>query len=76
VTPFHRLNRTYKFHTRARSGFKNVTGAVCLTALFVVWYNYLRPHGALRGRTPIHVPELHQVHTLQGQWLKLLQMAA
>jgi len=70
-----RLNRTYKFHTRARSGFKNVTGAVCLTALFVVWYNYLRPHGALGGRTPIHVPELHQVRTLQGQWLKLLQLA-
>jgi len=71
-----RLNRTYKFHTRARAGFKSQQGAVALTALFVAYYNFLRPHGALHYTTPIHVPELHQPTTLQGQWLKLLEMAA
>ena len=71
-----RLNRTYKFHTRARAGFKTNHGAVALTALFVAHYNFLRPHGALKYRVPIHVPELHTPLTLQGQWLKLLEMAA
>jgi len=71
-----RLNRTYKFHTRARAGFKNQHGAVALTALFVAYYDFLRPHSALKYRVPIHVPGLHQPTTLQGQWLKLLEMAA
>ncbi len=71
-----RLNRTYKFHTRARSGFKNQQGAVALTTLFVAYYNFLRPHTSLKGNVPIHVQELHRIPTLQGQWLKLLQMGA
>jgi len=71
-----RLNRTYKFHTRARAGFKNQQGAVALTALFVAYYNFLRPHGALNYAVPIHVPELHTPLTLQDRWLKLLEMAA
>lgn len=70
-----RLNRTYKFHTRARAGFKNQQGAVALTALFVAYYNFLRPHGALKGATPIEVPELLKIERLQDQWLKLLEMA-
>lgn len=71
-----RLNRTYKFHTRARSGFKNQQGAVALTTLFVAYYNFLRPHGALQYKIPIPLDELQQPGTLQGQWLKLLEMAA
>ena len=70
-----RLNRTYKFHTRARSGFKNQQGAIALTALFVAYYNFLRPHSALNYEVPIHLPELHEPLTLQGRWLKLLEMA-
>ena len=71
-----RLNRTYKFHTRARCGFKNTNGAVALTTLFVAYYNFLRPHSSLNDKTPIHLPELKTPDTLQGQWLKMLQMAA
>lgn len=71
-----RLNRTYKFHTRARAGFKHQQGAVALTALFVAYYNFLRPHGVLLGRVPVPVPELALPATLQERWLKLLQMAA
>jgi len=71
-----RLNRTYKFHTRARSGFNNQQGAVALTALFVAHYNFLRPHSALNCAVPISIPELQAPLTLQGRWLKLLEMAA
>jgi len=36
-----RLNRTYKFHTRAAGGFNSVNGAIALTTLFVTFYNFL-----------------------------------
>ncbi|MCF6175429.1 MAG: hypothetical protein L3J71_06660 [Victivallaceae bacterium] len=35
-----RLNRTYKYHTRPRAGFKTFDGAVCLTVLFVAFCNF------------------------------------
>lgn len=71
-----RLNRTYKFHTRARVGFKNQQGVVALTALFVAYYNFLRPHGGLNYCVPVQIPELQTPVTLQARWLKLLEMAA
>ncbi|MDD5677193.1 MAG: DDE-type integrase/transposase/recombinase [Kiritimatiellae bacterium] len=70
-----RLNRTYKFHTRARCGFKNFNGAMALTALFVTYYNFLRPHGALDYKTPVPIDALQGVRTIQGQWTKILLMA-
>lgn len=71
-----RLNRTYRWHTRSRFGHKDINGATALTTLFVAYYNFLRPHGSLRGRTPVHLPELDGVATLQGKWIRLLQPAA
>ena len=71
-----RLNRTYKFHTRARSGFKNSNGAVALTTLFVTYYNFLRPHHTLNHKPPIILPIFNNISTIQGKWLKLLQSAA
>jgi len=71
-----RLNRTYKFHTRARCGFKNINGATVLTTLFVAYYNFLRPHSSLNFKTPLHLPELDSITTIQGKWLKMLELAA
>jgi len=71
-----RLNRTYKFHTRARCGFKNTNGATVLTTLFVTYYNFLRPHSSLNFKTPIHTHELDNITTIQGKWLKILELAA
>lgn len=71
-----RLNRTYRFHTRSRSGHKSLDGARALTTLFVAYYNFLRPHGSLDGGPPLRMPELDGVRTLQGRWLKLLELAA
>ena len=70
-----RLNRTYKFHTRARSGFKQFNGAVALTVLFVTHYNFLRAHGALKYKTPVSIPDLNGIRTIQAQWSKILHMA-
>jgi putative transposase len=70
-----RLNRTYKYHTRPRAGFKSFKGYNCLTVLFVAFYNYIRPHSSCRGEPPVPIPELEAVTTWPGQWLKLLQMS-
>ena len=69
-----RLNRTYRYHTRSRSGHKNLNSARALTTLFVLHYNFLRRHRSLGNKPPIHLPELDQIKTLQGRWLKLLQL--
>jgi putative transposase len=71
-----RLNRTYRYHTRSCSGHKSLNGANALTTLFVAYYNFMRPHGGLKGKAPIHLSKLEGVDTLQGKWLKLLSIAA
>ena len=68
--------RTYKYHVRPACGFATRNGAVALTTLFVTHYNFLRPHLALGYRVPIPLPELSSVTTLQGQWNKILALAA
>jgi transposase-like protein len=70
-----RLNRTYRFHTRAASGFPSHNGALLLTVLFVTHYNFLRPHTSLYGDRPVHLDELDSIPTLQARWCKLLDMA-
>lgn len=70
-----RLNRTYRFHTRAAGGFDSRNGALTLTALFATYYNFLRPHSSLYGDTPVHLDALDAVPTLQARWCKLLNLA-
>lgn len=70
-----RLNRTYKFHTRAACGFNSIPGALALTTLFVTYYNFFRPHFALNYQPPIPLPHLQNIPTLQGKWAKILQLA-
>lgn len=71
-----RLNRTFKQHVRPSAGFNAFNGAVSLTILFVTHYNFLRPHMALDYKTPIPIKDLHDVHTIQAKWIKILSMAA
>ena len=39
-----RLNRTYKTSYRPTNGFDNIDGANYELALWVTYYNFLRPH--------------------------------
>jgi putative transposase len=70
-----RLNRTYKHHVRSACGFATRNGAVALTTLFVTYYNFLRPHMALKYRCPVTLPVLDGISNLQGRWIKILQLA-
>ena len=71
-----RLNRTYKYHIQSQNGFGCINGAVAKMVLFVTHYNFLRPHKALNYKTPVELPELQGIHTIQGKWLKIISMAA
>lgn len=71
-----RLNRTYKFHTRPRAGFKTFEGAVCLTVLFVAFYNFMRSHSSLKGNVPVPLECLKDIELYPRMWSMLLQQAA
>ncbi len=70
-----RLNRTYKFHTRAANGFNSKYGAIALTTLFVTYYNFFRPHASLNYKSPIPRDDLVALPTLQGKWAHILNTA-
>ena len=71
-----RLNRTYKYHTRPRAGFKTFDGAVALTTLFVAYYNFMRPHSYLKGKPPVKLPCLENKTLYPKMWMELLRQAA
>jgi transposase-like protein len=71
-----RLNRTYKFHTRPRAGFKDFDGVVALTTLFVAFYNFMRPHGRLKANPPVRLACLQGERLYPKMWVELLRQAA
>jgi len=71
-----RLNRTYKFHTRPRAGFKSMDGAICMTTLFVAYYNHLRKHTSKLNAPPLPLDALKDIQSYPKQWAKLLQLAS
>jgi transposase-like protein len=71
-----RLNRTYKYHTRPRAGFKSFDGAVALTTLFVAFYNHMRPHSAREDKPPVQIKELENHELTPDKWVSLIQLAA
>lgn len=70
-----RFNRTYKYHIRNCYGFKDFNGAAALTALFVTYYNFIRPHSSLKYSVPVPLQELSDINTIQGKWAKILNMS-
>lgn len=71
-----RLNRTYKYHTRPRAGFKTFDGAVALTTLFVAFYNFMRPHSSLKRSTPVSLDSLSDRLLMPEKWVTLIEQAA
>ncbi len=71
-----RLNRTYKYHTRPRAGFKTFDGAITLTTLFIAFYNFMRPHSSLENRPPVKLKALESTQLLPEKWVTLIEQAA
>ena len=50
-----RFHGTLKARTKIMRGLKDITTAKLFTQGWLLYYNYLRPHESLRGKTPAQV---------------------
>jgi len=67
-----RLNRTYKESYRPTNGFDNIDGANYDLALWVAYYNFLRPHEHNKYRVLNHVQMLDNADNMPGKWQLLI----
>ena len=68
-----RVIRTFK------RGFKRLGScsekmAISQATLLAIWYNLLRPHRALGGKSPVRIPELEEAEG-HARWCRLLEIA-
>lgn len=67
-----RLNRTYKASYRPTNGFDNIDGANYDLALWVAYYNFLRPHKHNNYKVLNDVELLHGADNMPGKWQLLI----
>ena len=67
-----RLNRTYKASYRSTNGFDNIDGANYYLALWVAYYNFLRPHRHTRYKVLNQVDMLQGADHMPGKWQLLI----
>ena len=67
-----RLNRTFKASYRVRCSFDNFDGANYDLALWVAYYNFLRPHSSLGYRVLNKVDILEGAENMPGKWQLLI----
>lgn len=69
-----RLNRTYKASYRPTNGFDNYDGANYDLALWVAYYNFLRPHKSLRYRTPVEDDLIRNGDNMPAKWQIMIHL--
>lgn len=68
-----RLNRTFKSSYRASCGYDNYDGANYNVALWVAYYNFLRPHKVTGYKKPLNeVDILNGADNMPGKWQLLI----
>ena len=67
-----RLNRTYKASYRPTNGFDNYDGANYDLALWVAYYNFLRPHKHNEYQVLNKVDMLTKADNMPGKWQLLI----
>jgi transposase-like protein len=68
-----RLNRTYKASYRPTNGFDNYEGASYDLALWVAYYNFLRPHKIHNYKRPLVENDIiSNGSNMQGKWQLLI----
>ena len=70
-----RLNRTFKFSYRVTNGYGSGEGSDSHVALFVAYYNFLRPHSYSYWGPLNQIPELEQIPNMSGKWQKLIELS-
>ncbi len=69
-----RLNRTFKTSYRPTNGFDNINGANYSVALWVAYYNFLRPHKHSGYRVLNKVDLLEGAENMPGKWQLLIYL--
>lgn len=67
-----RLNRTYKASYRPTNGFDNIDGANYDLALWIVYYNFLRPHKHNYYKVLNEVDMLKGTDNMPDKWQQLI----
>jgi transposase-like protein len=67
-----RLNRTFKASYRVTCGYDNFDGANYSVALWVAYYNFLRPHKTNNYRVLNNVDILRDADNMPGKWQLLI----
>ena len=67
-----RLNRTYKMSYRPTNGFDNIDGANYDLALWVAYYNFLRPHKFRKYKPLNELDELKGAENMPAKWQMLI----
>ena len=67
-----RLNRTYKASYRTTNGFDNIDGANYDLALWVAYYNFLRPHKHADYNVLNKMDMLEGADNMPGKWQLLI----
>ena len=67
-----RLNRTYKASYRPTNGFDNIDGANYDLALWIAYYNFLRPHKHNGYKVLNEVEILQGADNMPGKWQLLI----
>ena len=69
-----RLNRTFKSSYRVTCGYGSDQGASYSFALWVAYYNFLRPHPYNYWRSLNELDELKSVETMPAKWQILISL--
>jgi len=69
-----RLNRTFKVTYRCTCGYDNFDGANYSVALWVAYYNFLRPHSAKKFKPLNSVDAIKRTDNMPGKWQSLLYL--
>jgi len=69
-----RLNRTFKATYRVKCGFDNYDGANYNVALWVAYYNFLRPHQSLSYHVLNPVEEIENAGIMPNKWQMLMYL--
>ncbi len=68
-----RLNRTFKRSYRLTNGYDSLDNAHYGVTLWVIYYNFLRPHKQTNWRQPlINIPELEHADNMPAKWQLLI----
>lgn len=70
-----RLNRTFKFSYQVTNGYGSGEGSNSHVALFVAYYNFLRPHSYTYWQPLNSIPELESIHNMPAKWQKLIKLS-